>query len=176
MSAAAAWTSTSSSSTSGPRDAADRLKGELQGGPAGPLLGKPGGVFVLAAGTVPDDGRMLIEAAARAVLRGDRGSLAEQLRHEPEPPAVPPELAATPRPSPAARPRADAPPEDLVFWNGLGGFTRDGREYVIVIDGTAPGGPRLPAGPVDQRPGQSRLRLPRDGGRARATPGPATAR
>src|SRR5207237_1293719 len=41
----------------------------------------------------------------------------------------------------------DAPPEDLGFWNGLGGFTPDGREYVIVIDGTAPGGPRLPPAP-----------------------------
>ena len=35
-----------------PGDGADRLKDELQAGPAGALLGKPGGVFVLAAGTV----------------------------------------------------------------------------------------------------------------------------
>ena len=130
-----------------PREAADRLRSDLQSGPAGSSLGKPGGVFVLPAGTVPDDGRVLIEAAARAVLRGDRGSLAEQLRHEPGTPAVPPELAADHTPAPAARPRADAPPGDLVFWNGLGGFTRDGREYVIVIDGAAPGGPRLPPAP-----------------------------
>jgi cellobiose phosphorylase len=55
------------------REAVDRLTSDLQGGPAGPLLGKPGGVFVLSADTVPDDGRVLIEAAARAVLAGDRG-------------------------------------------------------------------------------------------------------
>ena len=130
-----------------PGDAVDRLLSDLQSGPAGPLLGKPGGVFVLPAGTVPDDGRMLIEAAARAVLPGDRGLLTEQLRNEPGPPALPPELAANPTPAPATPPRADAPPEDLVFWNGLGGFTPDGHEYVIVIDGTAPGGPRLPPAP-----------------------------
>jgi cellobiose phosphorylase len=130
-----------------PGEAADRLKSDLQGGPAGPLLGKPGGVFVLAAGTVPDEGRTLIEAAARAVLRSDRGSLADQLRHEPAPPALPPELATHPTPTPAAPASADAPPEKLLFWNGLGGFTPDGREYVIAVDGTAPGGPRLPPAP-----------------------------
>ena len=39
------------------------------------------------------------------------------------------------------------PPEGLQFWNGYGGFARDGREYVILIDGTAPGGPALPPAP-----------------------------
>jgi cellobiose phosphorylase len=130
-----------------PGEAVERLRADLQGGPAGPLLGKPGGVFVLAAGAVPEEGRVLIEAAARAVLPGDRGLLAGQLGHEPGTHAVPPERAADPGLSPAAPPRADAPPEGLLFWNGLGGFTPDGREYVIVVDGTAPGGPRLPPAP-----------------------------
>jgi cellobiose phosphorylase len=35
----------------------------------------------------------------------------------------------------------------LLFWNGFGGFTGDGREYVIVIDGTPSGGPALPPAP-----------------------------
>ena len=39
------------------------------------------------------------------------------------------------------------PPEGLQFWNGYGGFASDGREYVIVIDGNAPGGPALPPAP-----------------------------
>ena len=144
MPVAAAWTLISSSSS----EAVDRLKSNLNRGPAGSLLGKPGGVFVLAAATVPDDDRILIEAAARAVLRVDRGSLAEQLRHEPRRPDLTAELPATvPDSSPAAQQRADGPPEDLVFWNGFGGFTPDSREYFIVIDGTDPGGPRLPPAP-----------------------------
>jgi cellobiose phosphorylase len=130
-----------------PREAVDRLTSDLQSGPAGSLLGKPGGVFILAADTVPDDGRVLIEAAARAVLVGGRGLLAEQLRPEPGTPATPPELAVSHTPAPAPPPRANTPPGDLAFWNGLGGFTRDGHEYVIVIDGAAPGGPRLPPAP-----------------------------
>jgi cellobiose phosphorylase len=49
----------------------------------------------------------------------------------------------------ATNPVADAsrPPEGLSFWNGLGGFARDGREYVIVIDGTSQVTPMLPPAP-----------------------------
>jgi cellobiose phosphorylase len=35
----------------------------------------------------------------------------------------------------------------LRFWNGFGGFTPDGREYVIVVDGTSRIGPTLPPAP-----------------------------
>jgi cellobiose phosphorylase len=35
----------------------------------------------------------------------------------------------------------------LIFWNSFGGFTRDGREYVILIDGTSQSGPALPPAP-----------------------------
>ena len=47
---------------------ADRLRADLQAGPAGALLGKPGGVFVLDAGKVSADDAVLLTAAARAVL------------------------------------------------------------------------------------------------------------
>ena len=38
-------------------------------------------------------------------------------------------------------------PAGLRFWNGFGGFTRDGRWSVIVIDGTSKRGPSLPPAP-----------------------------
>jgi cellobiose phosphorylase len=125
-------------------DAAARLKSDLQS----PMLGKPGGVFSLAIATVPKDDAMLLTAAARVVLGGGRGTLADQLLPGPEPISLPPPLSGTVRSaalesgSPAA-----APPEGLLFWNGLGGFTPDGREYVIMIDGTPPGAPALPPAP-----------------------------
>ena len=46
---------------------------------------------------------------------------------------------------PATEPAKE--PEGLLFWSGFGGFTADGREYVIMIDGTPPGGPALPPAP-----------------------------
>jgi cellobiose phosphorylase len=130
-----------------PGDAGDRLRADLQGGVAGPLLGKPGGVFVLAAEKIPADDRVLLAAAARAVFGGGHGTLTDQIDHRPaaatlaRPPITRTPIAAEPAGQSAT------PPEGLRFWNGYGGFTPDGREYVIVIDGTARGGPALPPAP-----------------------------
>jgi cellobiose phosphorylase len=128
-------------------DASDRLRAELYGGVAGPLLGKPGGLFVLVAEKIPTDDRVLLAAAARAVLGGGHGSLADQLSRRPAMVAVarPPITRAPVAAEPAAQPAT--PPEGLRFWNGHGGFTPDGREYVIVVNGTARGRPALPPAP-----------------------------
>jgi cellobiose phosphorylase len=130
-----------------PGDAGDRLRADLQGGVAGPLLGKQGGLFVLAAEKIPAEDRVLLAAAGRAVLGGGRGSLADQIGRRPAAaPAARPPITTTPvAAEPAGHPAT--PPEGLRFWNGHGGFTPDGREYVIVIDGTARGGPALPPAP-----------------------------
>jgi cellobiose phosphorylase len=130
-----------------PGEAADRLANDLRRGVAGPLFGKPGGVFVISAQKVPADDKVLFASAARAVLGGGHGSLADQLKHRPDrashkqPPIPAHPIAAEPPGQPVT------PPEGLKFWNGHGGFTPDGREYVIVIDGTARGGPALPPAP-----------------------------
>ena len=126
---------------------ADRLQADLQAGPAGPLLGKPGGVFVLDAGKVSADDVVLLTAAARAVLGGGPRSLADQLDCRPAAAALPPPLTITQPPAPEPVGTPAMPPEGLRFWNGCGGFASDGREYVILIDGTAPGGPALPPAP-----------------------------
>jgi cellobiose phosphorylase len=130
-----------------PGDAGAGLRAGLQGGVAGQLLGKPGGVFILAAEKLSADDRVLLAAAARAVLGGGHGSLADQMERRPaaatpvRPPITRTPMAAEPAEKPAT------PPEGLRFWNGYGGFTPDGREYVIIIDGTARGGPALPPAP-----------------------------
>jgi cellobiose phosphorylase len=51
--------------------------------------------------------------------------------------------------APAAKlpPQPYRQPNGLNFWNGFGGFTADGHEYVIVIDGNSSGGPHLPPAP-----------------------------
>ncbi len=123
-------------------DAVVRLNADLQASRAGPLLGKPGGVFNLAAANVSKDDAVLLAAAARMVLGDGRGTLAVQLLREMKPISLPPPLAATassvnPETGPPLRKKDDALPKELLFWNGLGGFTPDGREYVIMIDGLA---------------------------------------
>jgi cellobiose phosphorylase len=129
-----------------PGAAGERLKADLQGGVAGTLLGKPGGVFVIAAEKIPADDRVLLAAAARAVLGGGHGSLADQLGRRSAAATLAPPISIAPiAAEPAGQPAA--PPEGLRFWNGHGGFTPDGREYVMVIDGSARGGPALPPAP-----------------------------
>jgi cellobiose phosphorylase len=127
---------------------ADQLLKELQTGVAREMVGKPGGVFFLTADKMPTDDAVLLAAAARAVLGGDRGSLAEQFDHYvvTQPARAPLLTHAAVAPKPVAPP-ALPPAEALCFWNGFGGFTHDGREYVIFIDGTSQKGPTLPPAP-----------------------------
>ena len=93
--AAAAWIRTSSSWTSAPATPPTDSRPTSRAGPAGPLLGKPGGVFVLDADKVSADDAVLLTAAARAVLGGGRRSLADQLDRRPAAAALPPPLRST---------------------------------------------------------------------------------
>ena len=98
-------------------------------------LGRPGGIFVLRTEGMPGADRRLLFAVARAVVDGDLGNLASQL----ERPA--PWLFAghdVPRTATLRSPAGAAQPLEvpaLAMETGLGGFTLDGREYVIVMDG-----------------------------------------
>lgn len=101
------------------------------------LLDRPGGIFVRRADQLSPDDRVLMQTVARLILSGSDGPLVEQVnrrlymempawlfaRHQSAPPP-----ASTRAPLVPAR-TSERP--DLVAFNGLGGFTRDGREYVI---------------------------------------------
>ncbi|HZZ18718.1 MAG TPA: protein ndvB, partial [Opitutaceae bacterium] len=75
--------------------------------------------------------RGLLQAVARVVLMAEAGALGEQLDQVAAKSPMPPIL----RPSRA--PLRDAtlagPARDLIHFNGLGGFTRDGREYIVTL-------------------------------------------
>jgi cyclic beta-1,2-glucan synthetase len=92
---------------------------------------QPGGVFVLRTDLVPATEQTLLNAAARVVILARRGSLSEQVvrlgRSRPGPVAR--QLGAPPESTEAVSPTA----LDLEFFNGLGGFTQDGREYVTAL-------------------------------------------
>jgi len=90
-----------------------------------------GGVFVLRADLVPAADQLLLRAAARVEIVARRGSLSEHVvrlgRSRPGP--GPPRHRAPPESTEAVAP----PLLDLVFFNGLGGFTADGREYLTIL-------------------------------------------
>ncbi|MFO0807387.1 MAG: hypothetical protein U0746_02050 [Gemmataceae bacterium] len=98
---------------------------------AGSRLGQPGGVFLLDAAKVPSADRTLLEAAARVVLDGS--SIAAQFeRSATTVILLPPQRNSRPT---SRFPTATADrPKGLLFFNGIGGFTSDGREYVVAVD------------------------------------------
>ncbi len=91
-----------------------------------------GTVFILRKDRLPPTDRGALHTAARAVLLSRHGTLAEQLaRARPTPDAV-----KAPRRRPVApESSVDGPPPrpEFEFFNGLGGFVDDGREYVTVL-------------------------------------------
>ncbi|MCP3920367.1 MAG: DUF3131 domain-containing protein [bacterium] len=94
-----------------------------------------GGIFILHADQMPPDERRLVLVAARVVVRESSGPLAGQIReldldHDLPPRFVPThDVTETSEATPALEDVGE-----LLFDNGLGGFSRDGREYVIELD------------------------------------------
>jgi cyclic beta-1,2-glucan synthetase len=111
------------------------LSGLVQEPPWAGWIGKPGGMFLLRADGMPEVDRRLLSAVARVVLLDELGDLVTQLER-PAPWLYAghdvPRSAALPTPEPASTP---VPVPPLVMENGLGGFTSDGREYVVGLDG-----------------------------------------
>jgi cyclic beta-1,2-glucan synthetase len=91
----------------------------------------PGHVFLLRADLIPDDVRAMLSSVARVVLVGERGRLEDQLENAPEAPPHPPRPPH--RPSSASELQIARAAPDLEYFNGLGGFGDDGKEYVTII-------------------------------------------
>jgi cyclic beta-1,2-glucan synthetase len=98
-------------------------------------LNRRGGIFLLRADQMGDDDRILLETAARVILFGSAGSLSEQLaRQFSQPTRLPNLVPILPMPIGPASTLPVARPESLLFDNGLGGFSQDGREYFIYLE------------------------------------------
>jgi len=113
----------------------DQALGMIRSDRAGAWLNQRGGIFVVRSDQMNEAEQVLLLTVARMILTGRRGDLAGQLRrilaedHQTVPgkrttPAIqqrPPDVQTT----------TALPPEELQQHNGYGGFTRDGREFVI---------------------------------------------
>jgi cyclic beta-1,2-glucan synthetase len=101
-------------------------------GAGGGAHAERGSVFVFREDLLPPQDLSILRSAARVAILASRGTLAEQaVRQQAPPPAQRPARRRPPRGTAEA---VTLPALDLEFWNGLGGFTRDGREYVTVLD------------------------------------------
>ena len=93
-----------------------------------------GEIFVRVAEQISNEDRLLFQAVARAIVTDTRGPLNAQISTrrplEPEVPRVRIRRASRDE----RMQQEKLPPRDLLHFNGLGGFTRDGREYVITME------------------------------------------
>ena len=102
-------------------------------------LNQRGGIYILNGDQIGAEERTLLQTAARVMLIGAKGSLGNQMpgysipvRHLPE---------FTPIRQPETTVNAALPPQtfpldkknNLKFFNGYGGFSADGREYIIEL-------------------------------------------
>jgi cyclic beta-1,2-glucan synthetase len=96
------------------------------------LNGSKGGIFLRTADQISNEDRILFQTVARIIISDSGGTLADHVNRKELERAVIPlidksqvyplSLVSLPQ------------PKDLVFFNGLGGFSPDGKEYVIVTD------------------------------------------
>ena len=110
----------------------DEIMGLINAGPEAAVIDKPGGVFVRRAEELSEEDRVLFQTVARVVLAGTVETLAEQVQRRVPAERLPGTLELSREP--AVEAIEPLPEPDSIFHNGLGGFTLDGREYVISLE------------------------------------------
>jgi cellobiose phosphorylase len=109
----------------------DQIMGLIAAGVEAYVADRPGGIFVRSVEQISNEDRILLQSVARVIVTDNGGTLADQIDRARLAQVAIPRLATT-RPYRAEAPApAAADRLDLIFFNGLGGFTPDGREYVI---------------------------------------------
>jgi cyclic beta-1,2-glucan synthetase len=108
----------------------ERLENLIQAHSVFTGIDQPGGVFLISAAQIPGEDLTLLMAVACEVLVAARGTLPQQLGISGEVPELPESMA--PRIE-AREPSMQLPFLELDYFNSLGGFTQDGREYAIYL-------------------------------------------
>jgi cellobiose phosphorylase len=113
----------------------EQILGLIAGSIESHVVDRPGGIFVRHAEQIAVEDRVLLQAVARAIISDRLGSLDEQVVRkqvvERRVGPLAPTRAIESPPSPAAGAAQQVPARELQFFNGIGGFSADGREYVI---------------------------------------------
>ncbi len=91
---------------------------------------RAGAIFLKSTAQIPEDDQKLLKAVAAVALVAARGTLPQQLGLPVEAPEL---LETLARKRARPEPSAPLPFMELNYFNSLGGFTPDGREYAIYL-------------------------------------------
>ncbi|MCY7389156.1 MAG: cyclic beta 1-2 glucan synthetase, partial [Burkholderiales bacterium] len=119
----------------------EQIMGLIAAGIEAQVIDRPGGIFVRSSEHMSIEDRNLFETVARAIITDKRGSLADQINrrslsdarapHLNQPHLKPTRIHQPERRSAAREQPLSTPSTDLLYDNGLGGFSPEGHEYVI---------------------------------------------
>lgn len=97
------------------------------------IIDRTGGIFVRYAGQISPEDRVLMQSAARVIISDASGPLERQIEGRLSPNPMMTKVARRIG-APSYRAPAPEPARELLFKNGYGGFSKDGKEYVIAMD------------------------------------------
>ncbi len=109
----------------------EQIMGLIAAGVEANVTERPGGIFVRPADQISAEDRILLQTVARAVITDGLGPIEDQITRRSILPLIVPRLEPTRSRRPESRTAAAIARSDLMFFNGLGGFTPDGHEYII---------------------------------------------
>jgi cyclic beta-1,2-glucan synthetase len=111
----------------------DQIMGRIAASTEAHLLDRPGGIFVRRTEQMSEEDRILLQTVARVIITDSAGTLGDQVNQRASIDSSMQRLV----PAKVRYPQTPTPPaalRQLEFFNGLGGFTSDGTEYVITTD------------------------------------------
>ncbi|MEP6926364.1 MAG: glucoamylase family protein [Ginsengibacter sp.] len=97
---------------------------------------QPGGIFFRSADQISNEDRILFQTVARIVISDKMGSLEEQANRRSKVKSIVPYF--TPSKFYPSVVTSITLPEGLQFFNGIGGFSQDGKEYIITTTAGKP--------------------------------------
>ncbi len=100
-------------------------------------MDKPGGIFVRRSEDLSEEERVLLHTVARVIITDSAEPLAQQINQRTMATRKVPRLIPN-RSTPQDGDPPSQPAPDLIFFNGHGGFTKDGREYIIHVGPAQP--------------------------------------
>ncbi len=114
------------------QELSDAITSIAASGPGSQWIDKPGGIFIRRADLIAEEDRRLLQSAAAISMSDVTGTMEQQREMNSVAPVYPPHLVPILQPVKESNASLGQRP-DLDFFNGVGGFTRDGREYVMQL-------------------------------------------